>query len=310
MISSFFSKTKPINYVVLSVSLFLVYWSFQMLLKEEQWTVDGIAVQLGVSVMLIISFFLTNDILKQNKVASSSSYALLFFVLLTVLFPKGILDNNAVLANFFLLLALQRVLALKSIKNVKHKIFDATIWVCFASLFFDWAILFLMVVIFSIITYQGKQFKNWLVPIAGILAFLLLLTTLLFVFDARNVMADHYQLGFKPVLINFFNWRLHIKIDIYLFLVVILILVDFFKYRKKGAGKLIMSRIILLFFIIGVMVNFLESRTASAILLTFFPAAVFMTNYLDAIKKIRLKEALLWMSILFPLVLFLVEYTS
>ena len=135
MISSFFGKTKPINYIVLSVFLFLFYGVFLFLFLKDNGGAISIPLEVLTLGILLLTIFVINQIIKTEKVTDFSSYAMLFFVLLIVTFADILLDKNAIFAAFFLLLAVWRLLSVKTIRNVKHKVFDASFLICVASLF-------------------------------------------------------------------------------------------------------------------------------------------------------------------------------
>jgi hypothetical protein len=88
-----------------------------------------------------------------------------------LLFFPSILNNlNILLANFFVLLALRRLISLQSMKASKEKIFDASLWIILAALFHFWAILFLILVFISIILLVSRDYTNWVLPFIALLA--------------------------------------------------------------------------------------------------------------------------------------------
>src|SRR5690606_40717931 len=116
----------------------------------------------------------------------------LFFILLTMPLPENLSNNNAILANFFVMLALWRLLTLKSIRGVKHKIFDATILICIASLFYDWALVLLLLILMVINSYDRKTFKNWLVPRSGVATVCIITFTARSTYDSLGFCGDDY----------------------------------------------------------------------------------------------------------------------
>jgi hypothetical protein len=307
MISSFFGKTKPINYVVLSVFLFLFYAGFVFLKANQEISVDTIPLNVLAVGVLLLSIYIINRIVRVEKVTDFSSYAILFFVLLIVAFSEVLADKNAIFCNFFLLLATWRLLAIKSIKNVKHKIFDASLLICAASLFYDWALVFFVLVFFVINVYDRKTFKNWLVPIIGVLTFFILTFAFLRLNGETFFFAEHYRFSFDFLKTDFFSNPGIIKLLFYVLLLLAVMSLVFLKVRKKGGGKLVPLRIVFLAFVFGIFISLFKSNSASPVLIAFFPAAVFLTNYLETIKKARLKEVVVGICIALSFVLFLLE---
>ncbi|WP_431243540.1 DUF6427 family protein [Flavobacterium sp. P21] len=135
---------------------------------------------------ILASFFLVNFIVKKNGLSKDNGYSIFFYLLFILFFPTIFNDSNVIYANFFLLLALRRLISLQSLKASKEKIFDASFWILIASLFQFWCILFLILVFISIIFHVSRDYRNWVLPFVALLAVALifLLVSLLFHFDA------------------------------------------------------------------------------------------------------------------------------
>ncbi|MEM9649167.1 MAG: hypothetical protein AAF969_11860, partial [Bacteroidota bacterium] len=251
MISSFFGKTKPINYIVLSVFLFLLYGLFLMLNYNLEPDYISFPMEILVLAIFSLTLFLINQIVKTEKVTEFSSYAMLFFVLLLLAFSESLADKNAIFTNLFLLLALWRLLAIRSIKNVKHKIFDASFLICVASLFYDWALLFLILVFVVINVYDGKTVKNWMVPPAAIVTIFILTFTCTQLLGTLDFFQNHYRFQFGFLTEGFFSEKTTTKLIVYGLLVGLLASLVFLKVRKKGGGKLLVLRIVFLAFVLG-----------------------------------------------------------
>ncbi len=307
MISSFFSKTKPISYVVLLVFLGSFYWVVETLKNNFEFTVEGFWLQFLVMFVLLSSVFVIDDMVKKEKITGQSSFAMLFFVLLVVVFPKTILDNNAVLANVFVMLSIKKLLEIKEAKNIKHKAFDAALLICIASLFYKWALLYLIVVFFSLNTYGGKNIKNWMAPLMAMISFLMVTTAVLFLSNNVAFLERQYNFDILGIDHTAIILKLGVKHVVFLLLIVGFAIFDFIKYRKKGGGKLITMRMLLLCFVLAFPMLLLESTKAKPILLAFFPAAVFLGSYIETIQRKRLKEFILIVFIALPFFLFFIE---
>nr|WP_299171079.1 DUF6427 family protein [uncultured Allomuricauda sp.] len=307
MISSFFGKTKPINYIVLSVFLLLFYSIHLLFGTDIGITLDTFPEELIVLAVLLLSLYIISRIVKVEKVTGLSSFAILFFTLLLVAFSDTIGDKNAVFANFFLLLAIWRLLAIKSMRSVKHKIFDATFLICVASFFYDWTLIFLILVFVAINVYDKKPAKNWMVPLVAIATVLILSFTVLKLNDSLGFFEEHYRFRLDFLFIDFFGHKGIIKLLVYTSLMLVVMFLVFVKVRKKGGGKLVLLRIIFLTFVLGAVISFFRFDGASPVLITFFPVAVFMTNYLETVKKIKLKELVVVICVLLPILLFVLD---
>ncbi len=306
MISSIFGKTKPINYIIVLTFLFLFYWLVHFFLYQRVYGYEQLLWQVAVLAVLLFTFFIVNFVVIRNKLTGTNSYSILFFALLMVIFPETLTDNKAVLCNFFLLLATRRLISMKSLKNFKIKIFDASLWIMFGSLFYDWALLFLSVVYIAIYIYEPKNFKNWIVPFAAFFVVFLISYSFLIMTNNQDFFYRHYQFSIQFDADYYLNWANSSKLIIYTMFFFMLSIFAFLKLGKSGVGKIVTTRLIVFSFVIGLLLNVLIStEDLHPILLTFFPAAVLMTNYVESIKRDNLREIILMFSIFIPFIMFL-----
>ena len=309
MISSFFSKTKPINYVVLSIFLvlffgFYYFFGVSRSVLDDNYLLDVLAV-----LALVVQMLLINEIVRTEKVTGFSSYAMLFFVLLLVVFPETMLDRNVVFCNFFLLLSLWRMLAVKSIKNVRSKIFDASFFIGIASLFIDWTLVFLALVFLVINLYDKGIFKNWLVPFLAIITVGILTFTIFLLYNDFQFLKEHYRFEMGFFKENLTSFKM-IKSIIYNVILLIVASLVFLKLRQKGGGKLLALRILFFAFLLSIVITLLSSNTTTSVLIGFFPASVFITNYLEAFKQNRYKEVALVILLFLPFFILAVQLSS
>lgn len=304
MISSFFGKTKPINYIVIAILLFLFYFTNVFFKIGEQRIDQVIALELLLFVVLLFSVFIINQIVRTERATEPNSYTMLFFLLLVVIFSDELVLQYVIYANFFLLLAFWRILSIRSIGNVKHKIFDASLLIAVASLFYDWALAFMFLVFFVISVYDRKTFKNWLVPFLGMATVFILSFTVLKLKGTLGFFEDHYQFSLGLFTTKSFFQVLNIKTLIYLILTVVISILMFVRLRNTSGGKLLLLRIVFLIFVLGTGIILFTPADASPVLITFFPAAVFFTNYFEGIKKRRLQEVVMILCMVLACTLF------
>lgn len=306
MISSIFGKTKPINFIILLGFIFLVYWCVQFYLLENEFSTDTILLKSVVLSTLLFSVFVIDFIVKRNKITGPNTFSILFYALLLIVFPETLGDNNVILCTFFLLLATRRLLSIKSLKDIKSKIFDATLWILISSLFYDWAIIYLILVFAAIYIYDPKNIRNWMVVMAATFCYFIILLGVLILIDKTSFLNSHYSFTITYDRFYWPNWGSSIRLLLYIILNGILALWAFLKLGKAGVGKITVIRIIALSFILGLIVNILVvSDSSYALMITFFPSVIFITNYIETIKRSNILEAVLMISIFLPLVVFI-----
>ncbi|WP_405384891.1 hypothetical protein [Maribacter sp. LLG6340-A2] len=305
MISSIFEKTKPVNFIILLVFLFLFYWGVQFYLLNKTILELKIGATLGILGTVLFSVFVVDFIVKRNKLTANNSFAILYFTILFVVFPETLGDSNAIFATFFLLLAMRRLLSIKSLKRIKLKIFDASLWICVASIFYEWTLLYLILVFAAIYIYEPKNIRNWLIFLSVGFCFFMILYGSLILLGKTSFLTSHYDFAVDVNALLPIKWWSSIKLTLYALMNIGLGFWIFIRLGSTGSGKVTIMRLIALSFIIGLVVNLLvASENTNAVMITFFPSVIFIVNYLESIKRPKFLELILITCILAPIVVF------
>lgn len=223
MITSVFKKSTPLNYSLVVILILVFFFIFQI--KDPSWVSSYFLAFQKVSLLCFIlaSFFLINFIVKKNGLSKDNGYAILFYLLFILFFPTIFNNTNVIYANFFILLALRRLISLQSLKASKEKIFDASFWILIAALFQFWCVLFIILVFISIVFHASRDYRNWILPFIALIAvsILFLLISLLFHIDIIEFFQQRAVIDFR---INYFknnyeNGALSIYVAVALFFV-------------------------------------------------------------------------------------------
>ena len=224
MITSVFKKSTPLNYSLVVILILVFFFIFQI--KDPSWVSSYFLAFQKVSLLCFIlaSFFLINFIVKKNGLSKDNGYAIFFYLLFILFFPTIFNNSNVIYANFFILLALRRLISLQSLKASKEKIFDASFWILIASLFQFWCVLFLILVFISIVFHVSRDYRNWILPFIAFIAvsIIFLLISLIFHIDVIEFFQKRAVIDFN---INYFknnyeNGALSIYVAVALFFVV------------------------------------------------------------------------------------------
>ncbi|MRI01066.1 hypothetical protein GH721_11045 [Kriegella sp. EG-1] len=308
MIQSIFGKTKPINFIIVLTFLFFFYWLVHFYMFEGAYDLGQTIIQVVVLGVLMVSFILVNFIVKRNKMTGLNSFAILFYVLLMVVFPETLVDNYAIGSSLCILLSLRRLISIRSLKNIKLKVFDATFWVMMASLCYDWAVLYLVLVFIAIYIYEPKNIKNWMVPFTSVFAFFMIFYAITILAGDKDFLWRYYSFDLDFQSSRFMNLAKSAKRIIYILLICVTGLMSFLKLSKVGVGKIVTLRLVALSFVIGLVLEVLLSGSEKhPLMLTFFPAVVFLTNYVESINKENIKEIVLMLSIFLPFLVFITD---
>ena len=308
MITSVFSKSRPINYVLVTTLLVLCFLLFQFQSNFSTITAFEVVKKFVLLLLLVGSLLVTNFITKRNGLSKDNSYTFLLFFVFLILFPKTLSNSSLIISNVFILLAFRRLISLQSLKSPKEKIFDASIWIFTASLFHFWAILFIILVFVSIIFHVSRDYRNWIIPfiafftvaIVAILSILIFDTTLLNNFVAQ-ISVDF---DFKYIKTLFQN----IALAIYIFTSILALVTMVLMLQRKSLNMQASYKKIILGYLIGLVVFFISpDKDNSSLIFTFVPVSIMLTNYLETVEKYWIKETILGTIILASVITFILQ---
>ena len=308
MISSVFSKSKPINFVLVLVILGIFLMGYNIQAHQETLSFAVLMKFIGILGIMSLTIFAIDFITKRNALTKQNSYMILLFLFFAALFPAIFRDWQIVLSNLFIILAIRRIVSLRSLTDVKQKLFDATFWVVVASLFYFWSILFLLLIFIGILLYVSEDYKNWVVPPVTILLVSFLVFAILFITDnlglLEGILENRKNFDFEPYIANL---SLSIPI-VFLFLMFLTsLLVNLRKQKSKTYQIQNSIFLILVSLAIAVMIVLVApSKNGGEMVFCIFPLAVIITNYIEGIKKYLLKEAILLLLIILPIIVLLV----
>lgn len=303
MITSFFKQAKPIHFVLISTFLLLVFIAAKIYAIHEPLTVKLFFKQVFYFGIVLASLFLLDFFASRNNLTKKNSYKLLMFGLFMAMLPETLLNSKTLMANFFILLALRRIISLRTQKDIKKKLFDAAFWISIASLLYFWAILFFILIFAAMIFYSIVSIKNWIVPLTGMLAVLILWVSAMFVLDYD--FSDYldglfiYNFDFTglnsariiistTILISYGTWG-----SFY-----------FIKHLKDKSKSLRPSfTLIIISSVIALLIILISPyKDGSEFIFMFAPLAIIMTNYLEVTREKWFQEVLVWVLVLIPAV--------
>ena len=298
MITSVFKKSTPLNLILVVILMLVFFLLYQI--QDLTWTDSLVSIlkKSGLFLVLLGSVFITNFVAKRNGLSKDSSYTIFFYFLFLLFFPSVLNNVNLVASNFFVLLALRRLISLQSLKASKEKIFDASLWIFLATLFHFWSIIFILLVFISIITHVSRDYRNWILPFIAlfIVGILFLIYATVFDLDVIEYIIKSVQINFE---IDYFtnsyqNGALSIYATIALFF-----LVSMFNSLSNRPQLLHTSfnKIIISFFI-GALIFLVSSNKSNELLLfTFAPLAVMATAHIEIPQEKLTQEIVMYVLI-------------
>jgi hypothetical protein len=304
MLTSFFSKSKPVNFltVVFYMAVFFIVVNFKEFFLN--FNIGVFTAKTGVLISFLLSVLVLNFIAKKNDLTKRSSFKIIIFAVFTVSFWAILKNDEVIISNLCVLLALRRIVSLKSHKDVPRKIFDATFWICIASLFYFWAILFLFIVYAGILLHTSNYFKNWLIPPVAFLTVFALATSFSII-----MYSDFYTFSFwfQESNFNFENYQVaSLLIPLSIILAIALWTLSFyFGLLQKASINSRPTYILVLFTLfISVGVALLApTKNGSELLFFFVPLSIITSNYFESKKERTFKEILLASLIILPILI-------
>jgi hypothetical protein len=213
-------------------------------------------------------------------------------------FPK-VLDNyNLLLANFFILLSIRRLVSLQTLKAPKEKIFDAALWVFVASLFHFWAILFIFLVYISIIFHVSRDYRNWLIPFVSLFLASIVFVFYALLFDKSAINTYLSSNGINYGIDYFTNVYQNIAFSIYVVFLLFFILPSIFSLTNKPLNLQASYKKVLFAALISIVIFVLSTNKSNEVLVfTFLPMSIMATNMIEYLQNKIQQELILFISV-------------
>lgn len=292
MLTTIFKKSTPVNYSLVVVLLLTVFFLYQFSSGQSpDLMANGIAI-FGLLVLFLGSFFLVNFIVKKNGLTKNSSYAIIFFLVLLLFFPAVLNNPNLVLSNFFILLAMRRLVSLQTLKAPKEKIFDASLWIFVACLFQFWAVLFILLVYISILFHVSRDYRNWLLPIVALFTTAVFFVCYALLFD-KSIIGSFIDKAVIDLQIDYFaNTYQNFALSAFTVLAVFFVFSSILALTGRPLNLQASYKKMIFAFFIGAAVFVLSpGKTNELLLFTFFPLASMATNSIEY-SQFRLRNEL------------------
>ncbi len=307
MLTSLLRKSTPLNYTLIILMTLMFFFVYNI--NSETADEDMLTDVAGGLTVIFASLFMVNFILKKNGLTRDSSYAIFFFLLFMLFFAPVFNNLTLLISNFFILLALRRLISLHSPKSTREKIFDASLWIFAASMFQFWAITYILLVFISILFHVSRDYRNWILPFLAFFCVAAVFALYAMAFDANAYVAlrERSQIDYS---IDYFtnrdqNLALSIYASIALFFTVSMFLTMTNRpmQLQSSIKKLIAS------FFIGVFIYIVSPLKSNDLLIfTFAPLAYMGASFMEYYYQDKIKqEVVLWLTAASSIFLFILQ---
>jgi hypothetical protein len=304
MITSFFSKSKPINFIIVFFITLLAFLVARLGIENSTISTLTILKQVVLFSICYISILILNFIVSKNSLSKHNNYETLLFSLFLLALFQSTTNINILFSNFFTLLGLRRIMSLRTPTNMDKKLFDAAFWIAIAALFYFWAILFFVLIIASLALYSDNKLSHWIIPFIGVLTVFVITTAVSIVFD------DSFFGLFKSLPEVSFDYS---NYNSRRYLVSITLLLSFGIWssifyvksikQKKKAFRASFNTILVAVAIAFLIIVLAPKKDGSEFIFMFAPLSIIIANYIETIEENWFKEVFLAVLILVPFIL-------
>ena len=300
MITSIFSKSKPINYIIVMVVLVIAFaLHFFYEVKDGNYTtISFIALSIG-----LFYVFITDFVISKNDLTKRNSYGIMLLALFFVIFPEVFGNINIMVANLLVLFALRRLFSLHTKRDLTKKFFDAVFWIALSTLFYTWAVLYLFVVFIALGYYWQNEGKYIAVSLFGVVTVFILLVLYNIVFKDQYLSQTNFDFSYGFDFSDYNSLSEIIKLTV----VVALYLWSLILYLKNTSEKNktlkpIHTLIILASFVAIIIAVLAPVKNGNEIVFFMLPFSIIVANYIETVDKLWFKEMLVVLLILVPII--------
>lgn len=302
MISKFFSTSKPIHLVLVSLYILVVYVFVKLTPFPDTMNIESFAIDVLMFGVIFFSISVLAFFVTKNTLTQRNSFKILFYVLLLAMLPMAFENNNILLANLFVILALRRIFSLRSHQNVKKKLFDAAFWITIAALFYFWAILFLAIIFAALLLFSNDEIKNWIIPFIGFFCVMMLVFcyVILTSGDLSDALVIIEPLNFDFSAYNNISFVTGITILLSLGLWATFFYIKGISDKPKQFRS---SHLLVLYTtaLAAVIIIITPDKNGSEFIFLATPLAIIMTNFIEGLSERWFSEIFIWLLILTPI---------
>jgi len=307
MLTSFFSKSNPVNFLLLGTALGIAYVISLFGKDYSEFDLWNFLEIVAVAGLLVFTILLLNFIVSKNNLTRKNTFAAFIFTAYTLMIPAIFDHTNIIIAVVCCLFALRRIFSLPSEKNVEKKILDASLWLVLASFFHFYCLIFFVVVYYAALRRPRTSFRYLLIPLLAILAVISITTSYFYLTEnsfawfERHISTVSFDFG------AYNSFALLIPASLFLSSV---LWICFYRLVKVGSmmRKERPNFLVLLVIILSALAVSLGSAVKDGSEMYFLipPLAIATADYIENREELYIKELYIWLVMLLPVALLLI----
>ncbi|WP_157560161.1 hypothetical protein U8527_01505 [Kordia algicida OT-1] len=272
-----------------------MYFVIYLFSSNKSIGLEMLTVEVPVVLLLLFSLFMVDFIVKKNELTQQNDFALFAFTLLIGVFPNIFAHIKVVSILVLALLAFRRIISLASLKSIKQKLFDASLYITLAILLDSWMVVYFGVIYLTILVYVSSDYRNWLVPLISFFGIIGLFLVYLYINDKSILTNQLFQFDIKINYLetDFRRILLHSLFTLLFGLNFVIFLLKIKTYSSQKKISFLLTK--MLFFTGAAYVLFAKNNTYNTEVLLLFPAGFFVANLLENIENKRISDILLFL---------------
>lgn len=304
MLTSFFSKSKPVNYLIVAIFMTLFYVIHHFMASKTVFVFSQFIIQAAMLVVFLLSMLLLDFISRKNDLTKNNTFKIVVFAGFMAMLPATLLTTNVLIANFFILLAFMRIISLKNNKDIQKKIFDAALLISVASCVYFWSFLFIILLFAAIVLMTGNNFKNYIIPFVSMATVIVLTNTYTLLFQNTFFLPLDWigTIGFDFTNLN--DLKLLLPISLISTVTLWVTAHHFINLNKISKKNKSAVTIILCYLLVAISILILTpEKNGSELIFYALPFAILTTSFLETAKNKKLKETTIWLLLLMPVII-------
>ncbi|TVZ52675.1 DUF6427 family protein [Dokdonia sp. Hel_I_53] len=307
MLTKFFGTAKPIAVIaVLTYMIIGFFYSNKSVFMAPFSWVELLKV-FGMLLLFILAMFVLSFVAQKNDLTKRNSYRILLFGAFGLALPEALRDGSILIGGALVLIALRRVISLRSELHMERKILDATFWILLASLavFYSWV--YVIAIYLTLLIYRSNKLHMLFIPIVAICSFCTVgYAILLYYYGApQDVIVDLPAISFDFKAYN----NLQILIAIAFLIGTLLWTIWSYLREQSRASSVLKGRyavVLTILFISFAFIMMINNKTGAEWYFILPPIVIIVSNYLENTSSLLFKESLLWLIIILPIIIHLV----
>ena len=303
MLTTIFSKSRPINYIIIFFILVFAFLIAVFNYYTQSLNLYNIGHLVFNFIIVLVTVFTLNFIVTKNALSKDNTFAVFIFSLFVLLLPQVFFSTKLLLSNLFVLFSVRRLVSLSSQKNTIKKLLDSGILIALASICYIWSVWFLILPLIAIYLHSERRLNYWLLPIIGFLSVAIIVYAIYLLYPTWfSINLSMEGLGLDFSIYN--NTQIIIALTLIFGLSVWFSFYYVPSIKKRKRVKWPAYKLVFMYLCVAVIVFFFKAeKVISEFIILSMPFAIISANYFQKNSDKWFKNILLVLWIILSLYL-------